>query len=150
MYYPIPTTQKEFDYLVEGFQTRTLPAREWTHEAHLITGLWHVSQLGYAEALSALRKNIRLYNEATGGMNTDTSGYHDTITVFWVWLLNEFWGRYATNGQTFEQVCNQFLQSKYSHRNNALIFYTKDFLFSKEARLSYAEPDIQSLDFEKI
>ena len=24
------------------------------------------------------------YNEAVGGKNTETSGYHETITVFWI------------------------------------------------------------------
>jgi hypothetical protein len=83
-------------------------------------------------------------------MNTDTGGYHDTITLFWVWLLNEFWNRHSVGGVPFERVCNQFLQSKYSDRGNAFIFYSRDYLFTKEARLGLVEPDIQPLDFEKI
>lgn len=150
MSYLVPSTQKEFDYIVERFLNKTLPAAEWTHEAHLITGLWHVALLGYEKALAEMRAQIPVYNESTGGMNTDSSGYHDTITVFWIWLLNEFWIRYSLGERPFEEVCNAFLQSKYAERNNAMIFYTRECLFSKEARLRYVEPDIQSLDFEKI
>jgi len=150
MYYPVPSTQQEFDHIVESFRARTLPAKEWTHEAHLITGLWHVAELGYENALAEMRLNIPIYNESTGGMNTDSSGYHDTITVFWLWLLNEFWEKYSVGGRSFEQVCNRFIQSKYADRANAFIFYSKDYLFTKEARLEYVEPDIQSLDFTKI
>lgn len=150
MYYSIPSTQKEFDYIVEGFRSKTLPAKEWTHEAHLIAGLWHVAELGYENALAEMRLHIPSYNVSTGGMNTDAGGYHDTITVFWVWLLNEFWNRYAAGGVSFERVCNRFLQSKYADRGNAFIFYSKGHLFTKEARLGLAEPDIQPLDFDKI
>ena len=150
MDYSIPSTQKEFEHIVNGFRTKTLPAKEWTHEAHLITGLWHVAELGYENALAEMRLNIPIYNESVGGMNTDSSGYHDTITVFWVWLLNEFWNRYSVDGASFEQVCNQFLQSKYMDRSNAFVFYSKDYLFTKEARLGLVDPDIQALDFEKI
>lgn len=150
MAYVMPSTQKEFDYIVERFRNRTLPVAEWTHEAHLITGLWHVAQLGYEKALIEMRHNIPIYNESTGGMNTDSSGYHDTLTVFWVWLLDKFWTRHSIGGRPFEEVCNAFLHSKYAQRSNALIFYTREHLFSKEARLGYVAPDIQSLDFEKI
>lgn len=150
MAYSVPSTQKEFESIVNGFRTKTLPLSEWTHEAHLITGLWHVAELGYEKALAEMRSNIPAYNESTGGMNTDSGGYHDTITVFWIWLLNEFWNRYSVNEQPFETVCNQFLQSRYSDRTNAFVFYSKDYLFSKKARRENVEPDIQPLNFEKI
>ncbi|PLK44097.1 hypothetical protein [Emticicia sp. TH156] len=143
-------TQKEIDYLVSGFLAKTLPSADWTHQAHLITGLWHVAGIGYEKALAEMRAHIPVYNEAGGGMNTDSGGYHDTITVFWVWLLNEYWIRYSEGGRSFEDICNTFLQSKYADRNNALIFYSRERLFSKEARLGYAAPDIQPLDFTKI
>lgn len=146
----IPSTQKEFEHIVNGFRAKTLSVNEWTHEAHLITGLWHAAELGYENALAEMRANIPTYNESTGGMNTDSSGYHDTITVFWIWLLNEFWNRYSVNGASFESVCNQFLQSRYSDRTNAFIFYSREYLFTKKARLENVEPDIQPLDFEKI
>jgi hypothetical protein len=150
MDYSIPSTQKEFDYIVDGFRAKTLPSNEWTHEAHLITGLWYVAESGYENALAEMRSSIQTYNESVGGMNTDSGGYHDTITVFWIWLLNEFWSRYSVDGASFEKVCNQFLQSKYSDRSNAFIFYSKDYLFTKKARLGNVEPDMQPLDFEKI
>ncbi|MBA4850331.1 hypothetical protein [Emticicia sp. BO119] len=150
MDYHIPSTRKEFEHIVNGFRTKALPSKEWTHEAHLITGLWHVAELGYENALAEMRLNIPVYNESVGGMNTDSSGYHDTITFFWIWLLNEFWNRNEVKGQSFERVCNKFLQSKYADRGNAFIFYTKDLLFTKEARLGVVEPDIQPLDFEMI
>ena len=33
--------EQELDALVRGFETRSLPKHEWTHEAHLAVGTWH-------------------------------------------------------------------------------------------------------------
>jgi hypothetical protein len=150
MDYFIPATQAEFDYIVEKFRAKTLPAEEWTHEAHLIAGLWHIAHFSFEEALPLMRENIKAYNVANGNQNTDTGGYHETITVFWLWLLNEFWKRKSSENLDFEQICYAFLRSKYSSRNNALYFYTDKVLFSREARLNFVEPDIQPFDFSVI
>lgn len=150
MSYFIPSTEQEFKHIIEGFRAKTLPAKEWTHEAHLITGLWHVANFGYDEALAQMREGIRTYNEAVGGRNTDESGYHETITVFWMWLLNEFWKANTIENQVFEQVANAFLKSKYCDRNSALNFYTRENLFSKEARRTFVKPDICEFELKKI
>jgi len=147
MNYFIASTQSEFDHIIEGFRAKTLPAKEWTHEAHLIAGLWHVANFGFDEALVKMRENIKTYNEATGGQNTDSSGYHESITVFWVWLLDEFWKSYLVDNQSFEEVCNTFLKSKYCDRNAAFHFYSREKLLSREARIAFVEPDIQAFDF---
>jgi hypothetical protein len=150
MDYFIASNQAEFDHIIDGFRVKTLPAKEWTHEAHLIAGLWHVENFDHEEALTKMRENIKTYNEAQGGMNTDSSGYHETITVFWVWLLNEFWKSYSVDNQGFESVCNAFLKSKYCDRNAAFTFYSREKLLSREARLAFVEPDIQAFDLTKI
>ena len=148
MSYFVPSKQVEFEHIIEGFRSKTLPSKEWTHEAHLIAGLWHVANFDYEEALLRMRYNIKTYNEASGGQNTDSSGYHESITVFWVWLLNEFWKRNSTDKQSFEQVCNAFLKSKYCDRAAAFTFYTREKLFSREARLTFVEPDMQAFNFD--
>jgi hypothetical protein len=73
--------------LVAAFLARTLPKSAWTHVAHLRVGLWHVRRLGETGALTALRSAISSYNEAVGTANTDTSGYHETLTIFYVRLI---------------------------------------------------------------
>ncbi|AFK03431.1 hypothetical protein Emtol_2293 [Emticicia oligotrophica DSM 17448] len=150
MDYFIPSSQNDFDHIINGFRKKTLPAKEWTHEAHLIAGLWHVANFSYEEALNTMRENIKDYNLSVGGQNTDSSGYHESITVFWVWLLNEFWQRYSTNNQSFEQVCNAFLTSKYCDRAAAFTFYTREKLLSREARLAFVSPDVQAFDFDVL
>lgn len=79
-------TRAELQVLVHNFETKTLPKEAWTHEAHLAVGLWY-AVTAPENMLARLRQNIRTYNAAVGGQNTETAGYHETITDFYVRLL---------------------------------------------------------------
>ena len=78
------------DELAARFEACAIPAAEWTHEAHLIVGLWHVDRYGADEALVRLRSGIRGLNESQGGVNSATDGYHETITAAYVQLLAQY------------------------------------------------------------
>ncbi|MFZ9415304.1 MAG: hypothetical protein ACO3CS_10630, partial [Alphaproteobacteria bacterium] len=71
--------------IVHRFRARTLPREAWTHQAHLAVGLWHVLRHGEDAALAMLRDGIRAYNEAVGVPNSDTRGYHETVTRYYAW-----------------------------------------------------------------
>jgi len=75
------------DALGEAFTTRTLVRAHWIHEAHLRVGLWHLVQYGEAEALERLRIGICALNDAHGVVNSERSGYHETITWAFLRLL---------------------------------------------------------------
>lgn len=77
---------RSLDALVSAFRAGTLPKAEWTHAAHLRVGVWHVLTYGDA-ALDELRVAIRRLNETHGTANSDTSGYHETLTWLFVRLI---------------------------------------------------------------
>jgi hypothetical protein len=52
------------DQLAAAFCERTLPKGQWTHEAHLRVGLWHVLRHPADRALDLLRERISAYNVA--------------------------------------------------------------------------------------
>ena len=76
--------------MVREFIARTLPKSAWTHNAHLRVGLWHALRYRDAAALELLRERISAYNEATGVPNTAQSGYHETITRFYLHVIYVF------------------------------------------------------------
>jgi hypothetical protein len=78
------------DDLAGQFRACTLPHGEWTHTAHLRVGTWHVHHFGADAALALLRTGIRRLNDFHGTPNTETRGYHETITVAYVRLIAEF------------------------------------------------------------
>src|ERR1700758_5574302 len=83
----LPATEPEIDEFLAAFEAGTLPKSRWTHGAHLLTGACYVHALGESAAINRMRTCVRRYNEAVGGQNTETSGYHETITVAWIKLL---------------------------------------------------------------
>ena len=85
---PLPASEIEIDEFLTAFESGTLPKERWTHAAHLLAGACYVHRLGQSSALKHMRMCVRRYNEAVGGKNTATSGYHETITVFWIKVLD--------------------------------------------------------------
>ena len=73
---------KEVECFVQQFEALTLPKTSWTHVAHFVVGLWYLSHHPLPDAIERIRKGIFRYNEAVGTINSDTSGYHETLTLF--------------------------------------------------------------------
>jgi hypothetical protein len=127
---------------VEQFEATTLPTWAWTHEAHLICGLSLLSRFGIENAPSAMRERVVKYNEAVGKINSDTSGYHETVTFFW---LKAIWERLSVDGKiNFDQATLDALLSNIdlAYRNLFLKSYSEKLILSVEARRKYVEPDL--------
>ena len=87
---PLPATEEDIDIFLAAFEDGTLPKERWTHAAHLLGGACYVYQLGAEAALNHMRICVPRYNIAVGGENTFDSGYHETVTIFWIKLLAAF------------------------------------------------------------
>src|SRR5256885_4078129 len=74
------TSDADIEDVGECFLARTLPKAEWTHEAHLATTTWLVLRRPDIDVDHELPGLIRRYNESVGGVNSDSEGYHETIT----------------------------------------------------------------------
>lgn len=120
-----------------------LPKSEWTHQAHLRVGLWHVLRYPEAAALELLRARISAYNQATGVANTAESGYHETITRFYLHVIGVF-VRSAPAGRPIDELA-QALIGQWGDKNLPLRHYSPHRLFSAEARRSWMEPDLAPL-----
>ena len=117
----------------------TLPKAEWTHEAHLRVGLWHVLQLGPDEALTQLRRRISQYNESVGTANTETSGYHETITRFYVEVIAQFVSSVDAT-RPVDDLADAFI-GRFGDRKLVLRFFDEDRLMTALARNTWIEPD---------
>jgi hypothetical protein len=132
------------DDLVARFVACRLPHSEWTHQAHLAVGAWHVAQFGADEALARLRVGIRRLNDSHGTPNSATRGYHETISRAYVVLLAEFLDSVSDTMPLAERV-TRLLGSPLSARDALLQFYSRERLMSPEARATWIEPDVQPL-----
>lgn len=124
----------------EGMIACTLPKPEWTHEAHIATCAWLILERPDIAPERDLPGLIRRYNESVGGVNSDTEGYHETITQVYIAAIRSALARYEGRGLT-DRV-NWLLREPEGRRDWPLRFYSRELLFSPEARLAWVAPDL--------
>jgi hypothetical protein len=125
----------------EGLIACTLTRPEWTHEAHLAATLWLLVERPHIVPEHDLPDIIRRFNESVGGVNSDTEGYHETITQIYIKAVRAFLAR-ADPALGLAEKVNALLKAPEGSRDWPLRFHSRDRLFSKEARLGWVEPDL--------
>lgn len=125
-----------------GLIDRTLPKREWTHCGHFAAALWLLRHR--PEQALELRAIIRAYNEATGVANTDSGGYHETITRASLRAGAALLARHAVNAP-LHQVVDTLMDSELGRSDWLLAYWSRERLFSVEARRAWVEPDLRAL-----
>ena len=128
----------------EGLLSRTLPREEWTHEAHLAATTYLVLKHPEIDLDAELRGIISRYNESVGGVNSDTEGYHDTITRAYLRGIRLFLDE-ADVERPIHDLVNELLMSPMGRRDWPLRFWSRERLMSVEARRAYVEPDIRAM-----
>lgn len=129
----------------EGLLAASLPREEWTHEAHLAACTWLVRHRPDIDIERALPAIISAYNVAVGGVNDDTQGYHETITQVYIAGVRAHLRELKTDLPLYAAV-NALLLSERGGRDLPLRFYSKDLLFSVQARRAFVLPDRASLE----
>ncbi|PTS89447.1 MULTISPECIES: hypothetical protein [unclassified Caulobacter] len=122
----------------------SLPKAEWTHAAHLAATLRLVRQRN-AGLERDLPDIIRTYNVAAGGVNDDTSGYHETLTQAYLAAIRAFVSD-LPEGLSDGEAVARLLASPMGDRAWPLTFWSRERLFSVEARRTWLEPDLAPLD----
>lgn len=130
---------EEIAAIGRGFVERTLPKAEWTHAAHFAVALWLIAN----DASHAMPGMIRAYNEAIGGANTDSSGYHETITQASLRAARAFFAQ--RRHLPLYAICNELMASPLGKPGWLLAYWSRPLLFSVEARRTWVEPDLQPL-----
>lgn len=146
----------EIDSLIHAFQECSLPRSQWTHAAHLTAALWYLLYDSEPEAINAIRNGIKRYNSAQGIESTKDSGYHETLTLFWVKTVRGYLAEESRN-QSIVHLANGLIE-KYADslrdssadRNLPLRYYTRDRLMSGEARINWVEPDLRAIELETV
>jgi hypothetical protein len=137
-------TNEEIFSLVRRFNDRTLPRAEWTHVAHLTVALWYLLEFDWTEATERVRRGIKRYNAAHDIAATPTGGYHETLTLFWLNVVRAFLEGGRNEARALVSLANELAAT--ADRELPLRHYTRDRLFSPEARASWVEPDLKPLD----
>ena len=138
------TSDAEIEHIGEGLVARTLPRPEWTHEAHLAATTYLLLRRPDIDLDSQLPSLIRRYNESVGGVNSDSEGYHETITRVFLHGVRLFLSE-ADSSEPLHELVNELLLSPMGRRDWPLRFYSRERLFSVEARRTFVPPDLAAL-----
>jgi len=135
-------TEVEILNTVERFETCAFRLDEFTHARHMTVACWYLATLPYEDALARTRTGLQRFIQHHG-----KDGYHETITRFWMILLDQAlrarpaeWGLAAR----VEQVVAQYADKDVLFRH-----YTRERVLSDEARKQWIEPDLLAIRSEK-
>ena len=140
----LPVTEPEIDVFLATFEGCRLPRTEWTHAAHLLTGACYVHSLGQDAALNKMRECVRIHNESVGTQNSETSGYHETITVMWIRLLDGL--RREAEPISRAEFAALAVERFAGRRDIFREYYDFDLVASTEARLQWVAPTLKALE----
>jgi hypothetical protein len=138
------TSDAEVTHIGEGLLSRDLPRDEWTHEAHLAATTYLLLKRADVDLDKQLPGLIRRYNESVGGVNSDSEGYHETITRAFLHGVRLFLAE-ADLSEPLHELVNELLLSPMGKRDWPMRFYSRERLFSVEARRTFVAPDLAAL-----
>ncbi len=141
-------TQDEIENLIRAFKECKLSRSDWTHQAHLTVALWFLFYYSQEAATHCIRTGIMRYNSAIGIQTTFNSGYHETITLFWILIISDFLAGESVNSSIVD-LANKLVQI-YDNKNLPFAYYSRELLMSWNARTSWVEPDLKPLQPEKV
>jgi hypothetical protein len=123
---------------------RSLPKAEWTHAGHFAAALWLLRARPDIDAAREMPDIIRAYNTATGVANTDTGGYHETITQASLHMARRFMAD-RPGGEPLHELHAALMASPLGAKDWLLAYWSRSRLFSVEARRGWVEPDLLPL-----
>lgn len=130
--------------LAEAVLDCSLPKAQWTHAAHFATALWLMRHRPDWVLPRRMPGIIRAYNDAAATPNTDTSGYHETITQASLVAARAFLEA-AEPEAPLHLLVDRLIASRLRNPQWLLAHWSRERLFSVAARRAWVEPDLAPL-----
>ena len=140
------SSDSEISHIARRVLDKSLPKSEWTHAAHFAAALWMLAEPS-RDAMAEMPDIIRAYNLATGVENTDSDGYHETITLASIRAARSCLSA-AETGAPLHETLNALLATRLGALDWLLAYWSKDHLFSVQARRVWVEPNLAPFPFD--
>ena len=138
-------TEAEIARAGEKFLDRSLPKPEWTHAAHFAVTLWLIRHRPAIDLDKELPGLIQAFNVATGTPNTDSGGYHETITRASLAAVRARLA--AAPADALHDILDRILASPLGSSGWLLEYWSRERLFSVAARRGWLPPDLKALPY---
>ena len=145
---PLYRSDADIAVVGRGLLDRTLPHAAWSHAGHFAAAFWLLATRPLSAVPRELEHAIRTYNPTVGIANTDTTGYHETITQASLRAANAF--LHQVPGRPLHAACNALLASPLGRSAWLLTFWSRPRLSSTEARYAWLPPDLQPLPYPDL
>ena len=133
------SSENEILEIVRGFENGTIARENWKHAEHLTVALFYLSHHDFDTALTKMRGGIFNLLRAFEIDLTKEMPYHETLTVFWMRTVADF--KNSKNGASIIEICNELIEN--FDKDYPLKFYSRERLFSDEARRDLIEGDLK-------
>jgi hypothetical protein len=132
-------TDPYIESFMRAFEDGSLSRSEWTHSRHLIMALWYLRRHNRDDATRLIRDGIQRYNERQGNL----TGYHETITLAWVAAIERFLA--VRDLDVPVSVLAGELLGQCGDKDYLRRFYSRERLFTEEARHRWVPPDLAAI-----
>lgn len=137
-------TEESLADFLDRFERGTWPKSEWTHAAHVAVASCYLIEYPDEEAADRMRRGIRYYNRCVGTVNSDHSGYHETISLFWLAVVKSYLCQLPDEAPRIEAV-RGVVSELAPQRDLFREYYSFDVVRSVEARRAWILPDLKPL-----
>ncbi|MCT2559114.1 hypothetical protein N0B51_08980 [Tsuneonella sp. YG55] len=137
------TAEADIERIANGLLACTLPKSEWTHRAHFAAALWLLAHPHVLARRGGMAPLIRAYNAATGVENSETSGYHETITRASLRGAAAVLADYP--GKPLGEILDALMEGPLGDKRWPLAYWSEDLLMGSQARREWVEPDLAPL-----
>lgn len=130
------------DAYLARFEACEIPLEEWVHRAHLRVAWTYLRRHGLEEATNRMRAGILRFNASKGIEDGLDHGYHETLTVAWLRILDAMM---RTHGA--ESDATAFLEKHTQLHSKVLLrlYYSRDRIMNWDAKRRFVEPDLAPL-----
>lgn len=125
--------------VVHSFENVSISRDNWKHAEHLTVALHYLCLHDIETATAKMREGIFRLLAAFEVDLSKEMPYHETLTIFWMRTVAEF--NASKNGASLLDKANELVATY--DKDYPLKFYSRDFLFSEEARANFVEGDLE-------
>ncbi|RUS91311.1 hypothetical protein EGW08_000925 [Elysia chlorotica] len=129
------------EIFLKAFEDATLPFEDWTHQAHLRMAWNYIKEHGKEGAVPYIKLGIQKFNERN--QDKVSTGYHETITMFFIHLVSDAIVQSVYANETFESFLTN--NGHLLDKDILLQYYSIETLHQELARNKFIPPDKKPL-----
>ena len=137
--YPFLESDASLAKFVAEWESGSLPKTRWTHGAHVAATAYYAFDHSAEDVFELMRKGILHFAGCVGIQNTESSGYHESLTRFWANRLAEFVqsGHFSSRLEGARAAVEAFGEDRDHYR----LYYSFDVAHDRRARREWVAPD---------